>query len=226
MDTEEVIYKQPRSRKKLLRVTFPDGEVICYKSATTTMIATLKKIGAGRFSQIKLELCHLPLLSKEVYPRFEKDMKPVCDGWYMNAQSSSDSKYMQLKAISKQFKLGLKIEQGEDFDTTEETKKESRYKSKDKLMVKMPQGDFIVGSSVMETFLLTICHLGIENIKKKDLIWGGRPLVTNKKISSNQVQVGQDWWLTVPSTTRDKVKVLRVIGAMLHVNIEASIIQQ
>lgn len=226
MDTEEVIYKQPRSRKKLLRVTFPDGEVICYKNSTTTMIATLKKIGAGRFSQIKLELCHLPLLSKEIYPRFEKDMKPVCDGWYMNAQSSSDSKYMQLKAISKQFKLGLKIEQGEDFDTTEETKKESRYKSKDKLMVKMPQGDLIAGSSVMETFLLTICHLGIENIKKKDLIWGGRPLVTNKKISNNQVQIGQDRWITVPSTTRDKVKVLRVIGAMLHVNIEASIIQQ
>ena len=34
-----------RAKKKLVRVTFPDGEVICYNNATSTMIAALNKIG-------------------------------------------------------------------------------------------------------------------------------------------------------------------------------------
>ena len=74
-----------RSKKKLIRVTFPDGEVICYNNATSTMIAALKKIGSDKFPAINLELCHLPLLSKEIYPKYKEWMKPVGDGWYLNA---------------------------------------------------------------------------------------------------------------------------------------------
>ena len=72
---EEV--KRSRAKKKLLRVTFPNGKVICYNNATSTMIAVLNEIGEDLFSSIKLEMCHLPLLSKEIYPKYQKDMKPV-----------------------------------------------------------------------------------------------------------------------------------------------------
>lgn len=153
-------------------------------------------------------------------------MKPVCDGWHLNAQSNSDNKYLQLKTISKQLKLGLKIEQGEDFDTMEESRVWTNKKGKDKLMVKMPEGDYITGNSATETFLLTVCHLGIENIRSKHLEWSGRPIITNRKTANNQMQVDPNWWITVPNATRDKVKLLRVIGAMLHAKIEVNIIQQ
>lgn len=53
---EEV--KRSRAKKKLLRVTFPNGKVICYNNATSTMIAVLNEIGEDRFSSIKLDLCH------------------------------------------------------------------------------------------------------------------------------------------------------------------------
>ena len=39
---EEV--KRGRAKKKLIRVTFPNGKVICYKSATDTMVATLQEL--------------------------------------------------------------------------------------------------------------------------------------------------------------------------------------
>ena len=64
---EEV--KRGRAKKKLIRVTFPNGKVICYKSATDTMVATLQELGDDIISEINMELCHLPLLSKEVYPK-------------------------------------------------------------------------------------------------------------------------------------------------------------
>lgn len=116
--------KRSRAKKKLLRVTFPNGKVICYNNATSTMIAVLNEIGEDLFSSVKLEMCHLPLLSKEIYPKYQKDMKPICDGWYLNAQSNSDTKFLQLMSINDQLALGLKIELGSDFETVEDPGKE------------------------------------------------------------------------------------------------------
>lgn len=216
--------KRPRAQKKLLRVTFPNGKVICYKNATSTMIAVLNEIGEEKFPSIKLELCHLPLLSREIYPRYKKDMKPICEGRYLNAQTNSDGKFLQLKAINDQLDLGLKIETGTDFETQEEPDKERRSKSKDKLLIKMPDGEYIANDSALDTFLEVVWQLDIEDIRKKDLSWGGNPLVTNKKIAKNQVQVDSNRWIIVPNTTKDKVKLLRVIGAMLHIKMDINII--
>lgn len=57
---EEV--KRGRAKKKLLRVTFPSGKVICYKSTTDTMVAVLQELGEDVISKIELELCHLPIV--------------------------------------------------------------------------------------------------------------------------------------------------------------------
>lgn len=219
---EEV--KRSRAKKKLLRVTFPNGKVICYNNATSTMIAVLNEIGEDRFSSIKLDLCHLPLLSKEIYPKYQKDMKPICEGWYLNAQSNSDTKFLQLKAINEQLELGLKIELGADFKTLEEPEKERKTRGRDKLLVKMPDGEIIANDSALETFLEVIWNLGIEDIRKKDLSWSGNPLITSKKMVYNQVQIDNDRWIIVPNTTKEKVKLLRVIGAMLHVKMDINVI--
>lgn len=219
---EEV--KRSRAKKKLLRVTFPNGKVICYNNAISTMIAVLNEIGEDRFSSIKLDLCHLPLLSKEIYPKYQKDMKPICEGWYLNAQSNSDTKFLQLKAINEQLELGLKIELGADFKTLEEPEKERKTRGRDKLLVKMPDGEFIANDSALETFLEVIWNLGIEDIRKKDLSWSGNPLITSKKMVYNQVQIDNDRWIIVPNTTKEKVKLLRVIGAMLHVKMDINVI--
>lgn len=212
---EEV--KRGRAKKKLMRVTFPSGKVICYKSTTDTMVAVLQELGEEVFSKIQLELCHLPLVSKEIYPKYRKWMKPICDGWYINTQSNSDSKFLQLKAINEQLSLNLKIELGDDFEADENPNKEKRTKSKDKLLVKFPDGQYFANNSTLDTFLEVVWEIGIDNIRRKELSWGGNPLVTTSKMFNNQVQVDSQRWIIVPNTTKDKVKLLRVIGAMLHI---------
>lgn len=47
---------QKRAPRKKLRITFPDGEVLCYTDSTSTMLAALAKIGKERFPEIKLEI--------------------------------------------------------------------------------------------------------------------------------------------------------------------------
>ena len=205
---EEV--KRGRAKKKLLRVTFPSGKVICYKSTTDTMVAVLQELGEDVISKIELELCHLPIVSKEIYPKYRKWMKPICDGWYINTQSNSDSKFLELKSINDQLSLNLKLELGADLDAEDKPDKEKRTKSKDKLLVKFPDGQYFA--------------IGIDNIKRKDLSWGGNPLITTSKMFNNQVQVDSQRWIIVPNSTRDKIKLLRVIGAMLHINMEISTI--
>lgn len=219
---EEV--KRGRAKKKLLRVTFPSGKVICYKSTTDTMVAVLQELSEDVISKIELELCHLPIVSKEIYPKYRKWMKPICDGWYINTQSNSDSKFLELKSINDQLSLNLKLELGADLDAEDKPDKEKRTKSKDKLLVKFPDGQYFANNSTLDTFLEVVWEIGIDNIKRKDLSWGGNPLITTSKMFNNQVQVDSQRWIIVPNSTRDKIKLLRVIGAMLHINMEISTI--
>lgn len=213
-----------RAKNKLIRVTFPNGKVICYSKATDTLISTLKEIGKDKFPLISLKLCHLPLMSKEIYPAYKDWMKPVCGEWYVNTQSDTTNKYMQLRAINDQLALGLSIEIGTDFNAEKCPDKEKRSRTKDKLLVRFPDGEFVANDSALETFLETIWRLGIEDIMRKHISWGSKELITSAKVMNSQIQVGANRWIIVPNTTRDKAKLLRVIGAMLHVNMEINTI--
>ena len=213
-----------RAKKKLIRVTFPDGEVICYNNAASTMIAALNKIGSDKFSAINLELCHLPLLSKEIYPRYKEWMKSVCDGWYLNTQSNSDSKYLQLRSISDQLSLGLIVELGADFETQVNPNKEKKSRTKDKLLVKFPDGEYVANDSALDTYLETIWKLGIDDIMRKHLTWSDKDLITTRQIANGQIQIGEQRWVMVPNMTKDKAKLLRVIAAMLRIKIEITVI--
>lgn len=215
---EEV--KRDRARRKLLRVTFPNGKVLCYKSTTDTMIATMQELGDDVIANIKLQSCHLPLLSKEIYPRYKEWMKPVCNGWYLNTQSNSDTKFLQLNAINEQLSLGLKIELGEDFVAQDNPNKEKRTRTKGEILVKLPDGQCFANNSITNTFLEVIREIGIDKIKQKELTWCGKPLITTSKMFNGQVRIDNERWIIVPNTTKDKVKLLRVIGAMLRINME------
>ena len=215
---EEV--KRDRARRKLLRVTFPNRKVLCYKSTTDTMIATMQELGDDVIANIKLQSCHLPLLSKEIYPKYKEWMKPVCNGWYLNTQSNSDTKFLQLNAINEQLSLGLKIELREDFVAQDNPNKEKRTRTKGEILVKLPDGQCFANNSITNTFLEVIREIGIDKIKQKELTWCGKPLITTSKMFNGQVQIDNERWIIVPNTTKDKVKLLRVIGAMLRINME------
>ena len=48
-----------RRLRRLLRVTFPDGKVLCYKSVTMTFVEALQMIETDRLPEVKLESYHL-----------------------------------------------------------------------------------------------------------------------------------------------------------------------
>ena len=211
-----------RAAKRLLRVTLPDGSVICHKNATTTFVEALIGIGSENYSKITLENCHLPLLSREVYPRYKDWMRPLVDGWYVNAQGDSWQKYMQLLAIKNQLDLQMDVEIGTDF-VTSDTKEALPSKKKDnKIFVKLPDGEYVAGSNPIDTLIETIGEIGPENIWRKELTFANKPIITSMKKYGNQVQVGKNLWLTVPGQTKDKYKLLCLINSMMRLGLEVS----
>lgn len=213
-----------RAKRKLIRVTFPDGKVICYGNVTSTFIAVLCEIGSDRFPEINLELCHLPLLAREVYPRYKAWIKPVCDGWYVNTQSDTGQKYLQLRAISDSLDLGLDVEIGEDFEKQDDPNKSRGTKSKDSLLVKFPDGEYIANQNPIDTFLQCLWKIGIEVIMRKGIEWSGNPLITSYQANNRQVQVDANRWATIPNTTKEKAKLLKVIALHLRLDIEIMVI--
>ena len=213
-----------RATKKLLRVTMPDGTVICHKSATMTMIDALVAIGSENFHKITTENCHLPLLSKEIYPRYKDYMKPVCDGWYINAQSDTGQKYMQLTSIKSQLGIAMEVEMGTGFITSDAKVVQKSKKKDDKLLVRFPNGEYAAGENPIDTLIDAIWQIGPDNIRRKELTFKDKPIITLSKQYNGQVQVGQNLWLTVPNQTKDKYKMLRIIDVMMKLRLEISII--
>lgn len=213
-----------RATKKLLRVTMPDGTVICHKSATMTMIDALVAIGSENFPKITTENCHLPLLSKEIYPKYIDWMKPVCDGWYINAQSDTGQKYMQLTSIKSQLGIAMEVEMGTGFITSDAKVVQKSKKKDDKLLVRFPNGEYAAGENPIDTLIDAIWQIGPDNIRRKELTFKDKPIITLSKQYNGQVQVGQNLWLTVPNQTKDKYKMLRIIDVMMKLRLEISII--
>lgn len=188
------------------------------------MLSVLREIEECEYKNIKIKWKHLPLVSVNNYLRYEEWMKQICPGWYLNTKSTPNDKYLQLKEISRQLCLNLNVEFDFGFIAQDENK-EIKLKHKDeKMLVRFPDGEYIGNKSATDTFLEVIWRLGVDEIMKKGLTWNEKNLITKAELYKGQIQVDKDRWMVIPYTTREKVKMLRVIGAMLKIKLEVNLI--
>lgn len=223
----EVTDTRLRAKRKRIRVTFEDGAVICDVSATVTMIMAIEKVGTERVAALNMESCHVPLVSRSIVDKYAEWTKQMAEGWYLMAQGDTDQKYCQLKAIFSALSVNAAVELG-DFETIatrENCRKGNTRKHKARLVVTFPDGMVICGDNPLHTFKLAVTHIGVEKVDKTNLKIGGNQITTSIKKYSNQVQLSQSKWLTVPATVRDKYKILRVLSAMTRTPFEVKILE-
>lgn len=133
-----------------LRVCFPDGEVLCYSKAKETFVETLKRINKKELEQVTLEMCHIPLISPKIYPQYRTYMCSINDGWYVNTQSDTSTKYRQLSIINDQLHLGLTIDISTDFRGERIKRGEKKMSI---LQITFPDGTIIGESNMLDTYL-------------------------------------------------------------------------
>ena len=205
-----------RAQKKLIKVTFPDNTVICYSSATKTLIEVLKKVGSDKFKDIDLEIGHLPLISKERHEKFKDYMKPIEDGWYVNTQSDSDQKYIQLVSIKKSLNLDYIVEIGSDIEPNA-TGDHSSRKAKEGMSVTFPDGEVISNPAPKDTYIQALRKIGLETIRQKCIETFGKECVTRFNKYPNQIEFEKGAWITIPNQTKDKKKALEIIASKLRI---------
>ena len=211
-----------RAQKKLLRVTFEDGTVFCYSSATVTYIEALKKIGPEKLKDIGLEIGHLPIISRECYPKYKDYMKPLGDGWYVNTQSDSSQKYIQLMSIRNALRLDMVVEIGTDLEPSSVSERKSRVKTADHIVVKFPDGELVGGPTPRDAYVSSLMKLGLEMLRQKGIEAMGKECVTRFNKYPGQIEVHKGLWVTIPNQTKDKVKALDTIASKLHIQLEVS----
>ncbi len=213
-----------RGKKKLIRVTFPDGTVLCDSAPTQTFLQTISRIGPERVKSLGLEVCHIPLVSQTLNDKYKEWIKPIGDGWYVMAQSDTEQKFRQLHSINSQLLLNLILEIGPDLPIVTHTKKRGSRKVKSQLMITLPDGRVFAGESQTETFVAFIDYVGIDNVCRKHISVANKHLVTATRLYNGQVQVRNGKWLTIPNTTKDKYKILKIIGSVFHMKIDVVIV--
>lgn len=101
-------YKNP---SKGLRVTFPDGTIICKKKAIDTYIDTLQKIGFEKVASLDLECRGYNIVSRTQRPPTPKcTWQHKIGDWYIYSNISNQAKASFLQQISDSLRLSLKIE--------------------------------------------------------------------------------------------------------------------
>lgn len=222
-EKEEQSGKRPRSQKKILRVSFIDGTVYCYKNATITFTEAVRKIGADRVAGLNIEWRHNALCSKEPIPGYEQYMKPLDNGWLINTQSDTSEKYLIIKSIISKLGVDCTVELGEDFETSKTKgfiKKRQRVGG---LLIQFADGKFVGGDSPKDSYIQAITKIGLDTICYKGFEDHGQELVTRYNKYKGQIQSG-DKWITIPRQTKDKISALKRISLKLNLGLKITVI--
>ena len=163
------------------------------------------------------------MFSRECYPSLKEYMKPLDDGWYVNTQSDTSQKYIQLISIANQLGIQYKVEIGTDFKTSN-TKCFNKTKSKDCILVQFKDGSYIGGDSPKDTFIQTLRTIGTDIICSKGIVNQGKDLITRFQKYNFQEQV-DDKWITIPRTTKDKVIVIKIISLKLNLGLNVTTLE-
>lgn len=199
-----------------IRVTFPSGKIICYTIVERTFIETLKEIGSERFPDIQIKIGKNPLVAKEKIAKYGESMKPVVDGWYVNTQSDTRQKYMQLIAIKNQLNLDINIEIGNDFQAVKS--KDVKYRRRD-LRIKATSDKWEISLKPEDTYIAVLKQIGFDRLAVSPVRLDDMKIVTPTKQYQSQRMVG-NYWVTFPRYTRHIIKWLRTIILITKSNIK------
>ena len=204
----------------LIKVTFPDGNQVCYSNPVNTVIAVLKWIGESRFHEITLENGGKPLVSQEIYPHLKKYQKEIIYGWYYTNRTGTREKTSQLININRALGLNLVIETSDEFRGEKNPPIAGSSRSKNWLKVTLPDGEVLDYEGYKDVFMACIDKLGPRLISSKanfDLS-SKCPLLTTTNTTGNRLKVAESLYLAMPATTKEAAKILNLIAIRLQIS--------
>lgn len=225
--------KTKRTSVGKLCAIFPDGEIFCYSSSKQTFIQVLRHIGSEKLSNLNFDFLHKSTTSNPTDNGHKECMEKIDDSLFVNIQGDTLTKYRQLRDTSKQLNLGIELKlvkspsdviiQHSEIDVNKiHTGKTSRKRPQYTLIGTNKDGEITQFDQDNDfVFNLLIELKGNLLIDREDVLFNGKMFVTSQKKYKNQKQLGQ-YWYTIPSSLKAKVKILNIISIILKLNFRFS----
>lgn len=208
---------------EIIKVTFSDGTVICYRSPVNTVIEVLRKIGEDRFPEITFMRGNTRIVSQSYNPRLKNYIKEIVPGWYYFNQTDTREKTNQLINLKNQFNLDIEIEVG-TFKGAANPSIPGTTRSKNRLVVTMPNGEVIDHESYRQVFADCIYRLGPRRVSAKANMELSRnlDLFSASDPTGNRFQLDETLYMLIPYTAKEAKKILTLIALRLNekINIE------
>jgi len=142
----------------------------------------------------KKKVIQMDLFGEEMFSNASSPTAPIVDGSGKPIVARMETKEEPLK------------------EGVRKTPRGTRKIPKGRLVVTFPD-DYVI---VDNAYVKTIKRIGTEQIEKTNLRFAGRKLITATKQYPSQTQLPDGKWLTIPNTTKDKYKMLKIISSMTH----------
>lgn len=92
-----------------IRVKYPDGETLFYPLAVNTLAEVINRVGPERVAALQRELANgRQFVSKD--NQGTTRYKPLNEGWFVWANTSTEAKAEQIRDLSNVFRLDLEVE--------------------------------------------------------------------------------------------------------------------
>lgn len=213
-----------RSPKSRIKVTYPNGDSICYQHAKDTVLEVLRRIDPSKYGEIKLETRGERLITDCVSKENEEYKLPICEGWwYIKKGANTDTMVYQLIEINRVLDLGIEIEHGSGLkvtDTVENPVPSKRPKSK--VRVTFNDGTILDDERFLVVYRDFIEKIGVERIGAVDatneIIWRDEPLIRTTNVNNNRAKLGEYKWFLEPRNTNEAVKMISLIASKCRID--------
>lgn len=101
----------PRTHKNpqtVLKVSYPNGEVIQFAQAADTIVEVVRRAGFAKIERLGLRSSGVFLVARETTDG--RNVRQCEDGWFVSTHSNTQAKKRQIEIISEELGLGLKVE--------------------------------------------------------------------------------------------------------------------
>lgn len=219
-----------RKKTHILRVEFPDGEVIQEKIVSDTLVKAIKKIDPGIVEMVKISHCGVDLVSKTLDSKYGTYQKDAGDGWFVMTNTSTEDKCADLQKISDVWDLGLRvslipIEQSSS--STVHHSLEQKHGKRTKIRVTFPDGRAICPNQVMNALLEVVQYAGAIRVWELNIRCLNDNLILRAPMPRYELHcksVGDGWFCNTMSSTEAKFAQINDISDRLNLNLEVELV--
>ena len=219
-DVEKV--DNSKSGRKKLKVTFEDGESICFNMSKDTLVETIKRFGVTKVRDLGILCNNIPFIDDKISVAEEKQQVEVAPGLYLNTHTNTETKASQILKIAKQLGIEVKVElvdketgASSEVNLASGTLSLGGRRSQFEVRVILPDGRVFANNFVADTLQEVVEYAGVENVKKLNINASGIPLISttlHDRYFKNQRTLSNGMYLMTNTSTETKIKQMQQIS--------------